>query len=197
MARHGTHGQAAFFLSSRGRDIEEVAERHRRAREALAEVVASVPLDLASGAGRAARLGPLPRPGGRGGRGRAGRAGGERGQVPDRTAGGGDRHRPRTVPGGARAAPAARRGRAARLGSRGPGRRADHGRGGRGRHAAAGRPQRDLPRTREPIRRPARHRLGLDEYGGAVEPQASSGVLVGTRDGRQRVAPLGVAGAGR
>ncbi|MEW2162151.1 hypothetical protein AB0912_04000 [Streptomyces sp. NPDC007084] len=44
VARHGTHGQAAFFLSSRGRDIAEVAERHRRAREALAEVVAAIPL---------------------------------------------------------------------------------------------------------------------------------------------------------
>lgn len=44
VARHGTHGQAAFFLSSRGRDIAEVAERHRRAREALAEVVSAVPL---------------------------------------------------------------------------------------------------------------------------------------------------------
>ncbi len=32
VAHHGTHGQAAFFLSSRGRDIEEVAERHRRTR---------------------------------------------------------------------------------------------------------------------------------------------------------------------
>jgi hypothetical protein len=44
VARHGTHGQAAFFLSSRGRDIEEVAERHRRTRRALAEVTAAVPL---------------------------------------------------------------------------------------------------------------------------------------------------------
>ncbi|MFF5023370.1 hypothetical protein ACWERI_00840 [Streptomyces collinus] len=44
VARHGTHGQAAFFLASRGRDIEEVAERHRRARGALAEVAAAVPL---------------------------------------------------------------------------------------------------------------------------------------------------------
>ncbi|KAB1989109.1 MULTISPECIES: hypothetical protein [Streptomyces] len=43
-ARHGTHGQAAFFLASRGRDIAEVAERHRRSREALAAVVAAVPL---------------------------------------------------------------------------------------------------------------------------------------------------------
>ncbi|MDF3298419.1 hypothetical protein [Streptomyces tropicalis] len=44
VARHGTHGQAAFFLSSRGRDIGEVAERHRRTRRALAEVAAAVPL---------------------------------------------------------------------------------------------------------------------------------------------------------
>ncbi|WP_346779717.1 hypothetical protein, partial [Streptomyces sp. S3(2020)] len=44
VAHHGTHGQAAFFLSSRGRDIEEVAERHRRTRRALAEVTAAIPL---------------------------------------------------------------------------------------------------------------------------------------------------------
>ncbi|MGV9558510.1 hypothetical protein [Streptomyces sp. NPDC003522] len=44
VARHGTHGQAAFFLSSRGRDIEEVAERHRAGRRALARVTAAIPL---------------------------------------------------------------------------------------------------------------------------------------------------------
>ncbi|MET9906086.1 hypothetical protein ABZZ74_04595 [Streptomyces sp. NPDC006476] len=44
VAHHGTHGQAAFFLSSRGRDIEEVAERHRRTRRALADVTAAIPL---------------------------------------------------------------------------------------------------------------------------------------------------------
>lgn len=44
VARHGTHGQAAFFLTSRGRSIEDVVARHRRAREALAEVAAAVPL---------------------------------------------------------------------------------------------------------------------------------------------------------
>ncbi|MFJ2830169.1 hypothetical protein ACIPC1_21855 [Streptomyces sp. NPDC087263] len=44
VARHGTHGQAAFFLSSRGRDIEEVAERSRRTRRALAEVASDIPL---------------------------------------------------------------------------------------------------------------------------------------------------------
>jgi hypothetical protein len=44
VAHHGTHGQAAFFLSSRGRAIEEIAERHDRDRRALAEVAAAVPL---------------------------------------------------------------------------------------------------------------------------------------------------------
>ncbi|MBD0737248.1 hypothetical protein [Streptomyces sp. CBMA29] len=44
LARHGTHGQAAFFLSSRGRSIQEVRERHQRGRAALAEVAAAVPL---------------------------------------------------------------------------------------------------------------------------------------------------------
>ncbi|GHH31384.1 NAD(+)/NADH kinase [Streptomyces lanatus] len=44
VARHGTHGQAAFFLSSRGRDIEEVAERHRRDQRALTEVTSAIPL---------------------------------------------------------------------------------------------------------------------------------------------------------
>ncbi|MEU4493340.1 hypothetical protein AB0F96_07720 [Streptomyces sp. NPDC023998] len=44
LARHGTHGQAGFFLSSRGRGIEEVAERHHRARRTLAQVAAAVPL---------------------------------------------------------------------------------------------------------------------------------------------------------
>jgi hypothetical protein len=44
VARHGTHGQAAFFLSSRGRDIAELAERHERTRRALAEVTSAIPL---------------------------------------------------------------------------------------------------------------------------------------------------------
>lgn len=44
LARHGTHGQAAFFLASRGRDVAEVSERHRRARRALAEVTSAIPL---------------------------------------------------------------------------------------------------------------------------------------------------------
>ncbi|GGV74400.1 hypothetical protein GCM10015535_03140 [Streptomyces gelaticus] len=44
LARHGTHGQAAFFLSSRGRSIDEVVRRHRRTQQALADVAAAVPL---------------------------------------------------------------------------------------------------------------------------------------------------------
>ena len=44
-ARHGTHGQAAFFLSSRGRSIDEVAARDAATRRALAEVSAAIPLD--------------------------------------------------------------------------------------------------------------------------------------------------------
>lgn len=44
LARHGTHGQAAFFLTARGRSVEAVRERHERARRALAEVAGAVPL---------------------------------------------------------------------------------------------------------------------------------------------------------
>lgn len=44
LARHGTRGQAEFFLASRGRSITEVAERHHRAVQALADVAAAVPL---------------------------------------------------------------------------------------------------------------------------------------------------------
>ncbi|MGW3289826.1 hypothetical protein ACWDR3_34805 [Streptomyces sp. NPDC001002] len=44
VAHHGTHGQAAFFLASRGRHIEEIAERHRATRRALAEVSSAIPL---------------------------------------------------------------------------------------------------------------------------------------------------------
>ncbi|WP_225827578.1 hypothetical protein [Streptomyces naphthomycinicus] len=44
LARHGTHGQAAFFLSSRGRSIDEVARRHDDTRQALRDVASAVPL---------------------------------------------------------------------------------------------------------------------------------------------------------
>lgn len=40
---HSTHGQAAFFLRSRGQDIETVVERQRRQDEALAAVLSAVP----------------------------------------------------------------------------------------------------------------------------------------------------------
>jgi hypothetical protein len=45
VARHGTQGQAAFFLSTRGRSLDEVEERHERVRAALAAVRRAVPLD--------------------------------------------------------------------------------------------------------------------------------------------------------
>ncbi|MER5307480.1 hypothetical protein ABT034_06780 [Streptomyces sp. NPDC002773] len=44
LARHGTHGQAAFFLSARGRSVDAVRERHERTLRALAEVAGAVPL---------------------------------------------------------------------------------------------------------------------------------------------------------
>ncbi|MFF0414785.1 hypothetical protein ACFYUY_30615 [Kitasatospora sp. NPDC004745] len=45
LAHHGTPGQAAFFLSSRGRSVEEVEQRHHRQAAALARAAAAVPLD--------------------------------------------------------------------------------------------------------------------------------------------------------
>jgi hypothetical protein len=41
--RHGTHGQAAFFLASRGRAIAEVEARHEQAQAALAAVAGAIP----------------------------------------------------------------------------------------------------------------------------------------------------------
>ncbi|GAB2993597.1 NAD(+)/NADH kinase [Mycobacterium bourgelatii] len=49
LARHGTHGQAAFFLSSRGRSIDELEARHRRTQAALATVAAAIPTDWRRG----------------------------------------------------------------------------------------------------------------------------------------------------
>ncbi|MFF2658258.1 hypothetical protein ACFVUH_12925 [Kitasatospora sp. NPDC058032] len=45
LAHHGTPGQAAYFLSSRGRSVEEIELRHRRQELALAEAAGAVPLD--------------------------------------------------------------------------------------------------------------------------------------------------------
>jgi hypothetical protein len=49
LARHGTRGQAAFFLGTRGRDIEEVAARHAEVADAVAAVGAAVPADWRRG----------------------------------------------------------------------------------------------------------------------------------------------------
>jgi hypothetical protein len=44
LARHGSRGQAEFFLRSRGRDIAGVAAAHRATAEALARVAAAIPV---------------------------------------------------------------------------------------------------------------------------------------------------------
>lgn len=49
LARHGTHGQAAFFLSSRGQCIAELEARHSRTRSALTAVAAAIPADWRRG----------------------------------------------------------------------------------------------------------------------------------------------------
>lgn len=49
IARHGTRGQAAFFLSKRGRRIEEVERRHARQTEAMTAVTSSLPIDWRRG----------------------------------------------------------------------------------------------------------------------------------------------------
>jgi hypothetical protein len=49
LARHGTHGQAAFFLSSRGRSIDDLEARHTRTRSTLAAVSAAIPPDWRRG----------------------------------------------------------------------------------------------------------------------------------------------------
>ncbi len=49
LATHGTRGQAAFFLSTRGRDIAELEERHRLTQRAIDTAAASIPLDWRRG----------------------------------------------------------------------------------------------------------------------------------------------------
>ena len=49
VARHGTRAQAAFALSSRGRDIAEVVERDAAQARALAAAVQAVPVDWRRG----------------------------------------------------------------------------------------------------------------------------------------------------
>lgn len=45
LARHGSRGQADFFLRSRGQDIGEVDDRHTALTSALQQVSAAIPLD--------------------------------------------------------------------------------------------------------------------------------------------------------
>lgn len=49
LARHGTHGQASFFLTSRGRDIGELETRHALNDAALKAVSAAIPADWRRG----------------------------------------------------------------------------------------------------------------------------------------------------
>lgn len=49
IARHGTRGQAGFFLSSRGREIDEVERRHGTQRTAMAAVTSCLPMDWRRG----------------------------------------------------------------------------------------------------------------------------------------------------
>ncbi|CAM3669617.1 hypothetical protein [Nocardioides zeicaulis] len=49
LATHGTRGQAAFFLSTRGRDIAELEERHHRTVQAVEQATAAIPLDWRRG----------------------------------------------------------------------------------------------------------------------------------------------------
>jgi NAD kinase len=45
VARHGTRQQAGFFLSSRGRSLDSLEDRHEAQQKALATVSAAIPLD--------------------------------------------------------------------------------------------------------------------------------------------------------
>ncbi|MFF3450031.1 hypothetical protein ACFYXJ_23180 [Streptomyces sp. NPDC002667] len=181
-ARHGTHGQAAFYLSSRGRDIAEVHERHRHSREALASVVSAIPLTWRQARVERADLDRFlfaPED--------VVVVVGQDGLVanvakyldgqpvvgidtdPGRNPGVLVRHRPAD----ARALLASAHGGSAEELTMV--------------EAVADDTQRLVALNEIYLgaagHQTARYRLGLDEYGGAVEPQASSGVLVGTGTG--------------
>jgi len=49
LQRHGSRGQAAFYLRTRGRDIAEVEQRHAATQAAIREVTASIPIDWRRG----------------------------------------------------------------------------------------------------------------------------------------------------
>lgn len=50
LATHGTRGQAAFFLETRGRDIAQIEERHRLTRHAIETATAAIPENWRRGA---------------------------------------------------------------------------------------------------------------------------------------------------
>ncbi|GAA0582692.1 NAD(+)/NADH kinase [Paractinoplanes ferrugineus] len=50
LARHGTHGAAAYFLRQRGRDLDEVSARHEALHRAVTQVSAAIPADWRRGA---------------------------------------------------------------------------------------------------------------------------------------------------
>lgn len=49
LARHGTRGQAEFFLATRGRTLEEVQDRHDALQEARQRAASAIPLDWRRG----------------------------------------------------------------------------------------------------------------------------------------------------
>jgi NAD kinase len=49
LQRHGTRGQAAFFLASRGRRVEDVASRHHAVQAAITAVTSAIPADWRRG----------------------------------------------------------------------------------------------------------------------------------------------------
>lgn len=49
LATHGTRGQAAFFLSTRGRDIAELEERHQLTKRAIETATALIPVEWRRG----------------------------------------------------------------------------------------------------------------------------------------------------
>ena len=49
LARHGTRGQAAFFLDTRQRNIEDVERRHENQQAAIAAVRGAIPVDWRQG----------------------------------------------------------------------------------------------------------------------------------------------------
>jgi hypothetical protein len=49
LRRHGTRGQAAFFLTTRGRDLSELEDRHQQTKRAVDTVTDTIPLEWRRG----------------------------------------------------------------------------------------------------------------------------------------------------